>query len=54
MDWRLDSSYCINVKLSDFVNCAVIMKEIDLDFEIYNERYLGTKGHVVCNLISNN
>lgn len=32
MDWGLDSSHYINVEFPDFVNCAVIMKEIVLDF----------------------
>lgn len=54
MDWGLDNSHCINIEFPDFVNCAVNMKEIVLDFKIHTQKYLGTKGHVVCNLLSNN
>lgn len=54
MDWGLDNSHWINVELPDFVKCAVVMKEIDFDFELHTKKYLGTKGHVVCNLLSNN
>lgn len=41
---ELDNSPCINVELPDFVNCAVIMKEIDLDFEIHTQEVFRDKG----------